>query len=112
MILQQNLANILQAIRDTQKVSLTELSEVLNISRSTLQNILNGTCNLRMDTIEQIASRLEVNPALLVSSSFTERQWESILFLFHGIESFSSLPREKKQEAAILLYRLALILSR
>ena len=55
MVLQKNLSAAMKVIRAARKQSITEFSEDLGIARSSLQDILNGTGNPRMDTVEYIA---------------------------------------------------------
>lgn len=67
MGLQHNLAAHLQEIRAARKLSLSEFSAELGIARSSLQSILRGASNPRMDTVELIAQSLGVEPTALLS---------------------------------------------
>ncbi len=52
---------------EERQLSLTEFSKELGIGKSSLQAYLNGQQNMRSDTIELIAEKLEITPAELVS---------------------------------------------
>lgn len=67
MGLQHNLAAHLLEIRTARKLSLSEFSAELGIARSSLQSILRGASNPRMDTVEVIAQSLGVAPIALLS---------------------------------------------
>lgn len=103
---QENLSNLLSAVRTTRKLTLTEFAEELDISRTSLQTLLSGKCNPRLDTVERIANHLKIDPALLVSSSFSEEQWKVIFYLFNAIDAFSNLPDARKREASELIQGL------
>ena len=61
MTICENLGSYLNGIRKASGKSITELSDELGISRSSLQSILNGTGNPRSDTLEHIAARLGID---------------------------------------------------
>ena len=67
MAICENLAHRLHAIRTERGMTITEFSELLGIARSSLQQILSGRGNPRMDTVEHIARRLEMDPLSLLS---------------------------------------------
>lgn len=68
MAMCENLARRLNEIRKKRGLSITEFSEELDISRSSLQSILLCKGNPRTDTIEHIARKLGVSPISLLSS--------------------------------------------
>ena len=103
---QENLSNLLNAVRKTRKLTITEFSEELDISRTSMQTLLSGKCNPRLDTVERIANHLKIDPALLVSSTFSEEQWQVIFYLFNGIDAFSDLTDERKHKAISLIHEL------
>ncbi|MCU7380934.1 helix-turn-helix domain-containing protein [Hominibacterium faecale] len=106
MTLQSNLSNVINAIRKTRGLTITEFSEELGISRSAMQTLLNGKCNPRMDTLEQISDRLNVDPSILISSNFSEEEWKLIFLFFNGIDAFCQLSEEDKRNAATLICEL------
>lgn len=101
MTLQQNLSNTMKAIRSIRKISITEFSEEIGVSRSEAQGILRGTSNPRLDTIQCIADNLNIDPLLI--SSFSETQLEVSLLLLKSFDFFSKLSSEEQKEAARLL---------
>ena len=102
MTLQQNLSNTMKAIRSIRKISITEFSEEIGVSRSEAQGILRGTSNPRLDTIQCIADNLNIDPLVLISS-FSETQLEVSLLLLKSFYFFSKLSSEEQKEAARLL---------
>ena len=102
MTLQQNLSNTMKAIRSIRKISITEFSEEIGVSRSEAQGILRGTSNPRLDTIQCIADNLNIDPLVLISSS-SETQLEVSLLLLKSFDFFSKLSSEEQKEAARLL---------
>ena len=67
MDIQKNIAAAIRAAMEERQLSLTEFSKELGIGKSSLQAYLNGQQNMRSDTIELIAEKLEITPAELVS---------------------------------------------
>ena len=100
----------MNALRISRRQSIAEFSEELGVSRSFMQDLLNGNGNPRMDTIEHLADRLQMNPAALFSSSFSEGQFETALLLLQTLEVFSKLPEEERKHSAALFHELILIL--
>ena len=83
-----NLGDHLDKIRKEKGLSITAFSERLGIARSSLQAILNGTGNPRSDTIELIASRLNLDYQTLLSAptadnapNLTDQQKRDLLLL-------------------------------
>ena len=67
MQIEKNIAAMLQSkMKETGKTKL-EFSKELGILRSTLQGYLKGDKCLRSDSIEEIAKRLDLSPARLIS---------------------------------------------
>ena len=106
MSLQKNLSNVMNAIRRSRDQSLTMFAKELDISRSSLQEILNGTGNPRMDTIEHIAKRLNMDPLILLSCSYSEEQLEIAMPLLQITDSLSGLSEKKKHEFILLFQQL------
>ena len=73
MQIEKNIAAMLQSkMKETGKTKL-EFSKELGIPRSTLQGYLKGDKCLRSDSIEEIAKRLDLSPAQLISGpEYTE----------------------------------------
>lgn len=67
MAICENLARHLHIIREQCGMTITEFSDHCGIARSSMQLILSGKGNPRLDTIEHIARRLDVNPLSLLT---------------------------------------------
>ncbi len=100
----------MNALRIRRRLSIAEFSEELGISRSSMQDLLNGNGNPRMDTLEHIAARLHMEPAALFSCTFSDAQTETALLLLQSLDAFSSLSEEKRKHAAELLLELILMI--
>lgn len=106
MALQKNLSAIMNVIRTSRNLSVTEFSEELGISRSYAQELLSGRGNPRMDTIEHIAARLRINPLVLLSCPYSKEQTESFLFLLVLIRRLSMLSGDEREEFFSLLRKV------
>ena len=110
MLLQQNFSNAMTVIKAARRLSITDFSAQADVSRSTMQNILKESCNLRMDTVEHIAEHLGVHPAVLLFPGYSNSQLEFALLLLDTLEVFSNLPKSRQLRAARLLYHLIRLL--
>ena len=97
-------------IKAARKLSVTDFSEETGISRSAMQEILKGTCNPRIDTVEHIAKNLHVHPAALLFPACSNSQLEFTLLLLQTLEAFSKLPKKRQLRAAKLFYHLTRML--
>ena len=111
MVLQKNLSAAMKVIRAARKQSITEFSEDLGIARSSLQDILNGTGNPRMDTVEYIADQLNVSPMALLSGSFQDEQLQTALLLVQTIDAVSKLSEDQLLEFGELFQKMILLLT-
>lgn len=106
MLLRQNFSNAMTVIKAARKLSITDFSKETGISRSAMQEILKGNCNLRIDTVEHIASNLGLHPAVLLFPDCSNAQQEFALLLLQTLEAFSKLPKHRQRRAAKLFYCL------
>lgn len=106
MGIQKNMAKVIRVLKEQRRQSLTEFSEDLEISRSTLQEYLNGTGNPRADTIDHLAAKLNVDPAVLVSGKFEETNVPRTLALLDTFEIISTLPMDKRKIFADLFMQM------
>lgn len=100
MQLQQNFSNSMKTVYANRKKTLTAFSDELGISRSSLQEILKGNGNPRIDTVEHIASRLGVDPLLLLSTSCSDEDVQLLISLFRLSDVACTLSNDKKVELA------------
>lgn len=104
MNLQKNFSNNMNVIHGSHSKTLTEFAEELCISRSSLQDILRGKCNPRIDTVEQIARQLGMDPLTLLSCPDS-----GTLTPIHGL---SQLSEEDRVELAAHFYAIIRILAK
>lgn len=97
MGIQHNMATIIRLIMQQRQKTLTEFSEELEISRSALQAYLREEGNPSIATVEHLARKLEVDPAVLVTGMFEPDQAKITLMLFGLIKEVADLPEEKRQ---------------
>jgi transcriptional regulator with XRE-family HTH domain len=65
--LQRTIGNNLKAYRHARGLSQEAYADVLEVHRTRMGKLERGECNLRLRTLEGIASRLEVDPIVLLS---------------------------------------------
>ena len=106
MALQENLASVMRAYKQHHHQSLTEFADYLEISRSTLQEYVNGTGNPRIDTLEHLATKLDLDPMILLSGTFDQTQMKVALLLIDLVEAISQLDSAKRKRFAELFLQL------
>lgn len=112
MTLQKNFSHNLTAFYRRHAKTLTAFSEELGISRSSLQEIMKGNSNSRLDTVELVAKALGTNPLLLLSNSYTEEELTLLLPLLQFSDASLSLSDDEKQELASHFHAIIDILMR
>ena len=110
-MLEKNLAAAMRVLRASRNQSITEFAEDLGIARSSLQDILSGTGNPRMDTVEFIAEQLDVDPVALLSGAFDESQLQTAILLLNTIDAVSRLPAEQQIAFGRLFQQMILLLN-
>lgn len=108
MRLQKNLTHFMRYIKDSRQRSLAEFSEELGIARSTLQKLLSGNANPRIDTIEFIANRLETDPLLLLS--FEEEHVDSAILMAKSLQAVSKMDSEQRAQFLDMFQKLVKLL--
>ncbi len=98
MGIQHNMATVIRMIMQQRQKTLSEFSEELEISRSALQTYLREEGNPSIATIEHLARKLEVDPAVLVTGVMEPDQTKITLMLFEMIRDVADLPEEKKHQ--------------
>lgn len=106
MGIQQNVAHMMRAFKAERHKSTAEFSEELEISRSTLQEYLNGTGNPSVSMLDHIARKLEVDPMVLVSGAFSQKRVDVVLLMFRTTKVVAELPEEKRRIFARLFLRI------
>ncbi len=110
MSLQKNLANAMKAFKASRHLSISDFSEELGISCSSMQTLLKGSGNPRMDTIEHIAAQLEIEPHVLLSVSFSESQLEFAMHILDSLDFFSKLSTAEREAFASLFLKMLLMI--
>ena len=72
MGIQENMSKSIRSLKEVQHKSLVELSEELEISRSTLQKYLDGHGNPSLKMVEHLAEKLHVDPIFLLMDTIKE----------------------------------------
>ena len=102
MTIQQNVAEMMRMCKEQRHLSTAEFSSELEISRSTLQEYLNGTGNPSMVMLDHIAGKLDIDPVVLVSGMFEPSQIEIVLLLYRTTKEIIALPDGKRMRFAEL----------
>lgn len=102
---------LIYSLRENRKRNLEDFSSELGISHGTLQNIFSQRSNLRLDTVEIIAQRLNTPPIQLLSQQYPEAEVNHAALLLETVELFSALPPKRRKEAAALFCRLLVLLA-
>ena len=90
MGIQENMSKSIRSLKEVQHKSLVELSEELEISRSTLQKYLDGHGNPSLKMVEHLAEKLHVDPIFLLTEMFEPSQQEVVLLLMDTIRNLPS----------------------
>lgn len=101
MALKKKIAFVLNAIRISRGLSITAFAQELEIGRSTLEELLNGTANPTLDTLQHIADKLQIDPLALFSISGTKAQALLFQILVQMIDNTIPLSKEHQEEFAM-----------
>jgi len=103
----ENLSERLNEIRKEKNRSVVEFAEELGISRSSLQSLLSGRGNPRIDTIEYIAQQLDVDALELLSPWGEEATQRQAQHLANVICSTARLTAVQRQELMASLLEIS-----
>lgn len=106
MLLSQNLSFFLSVVQAEEGLNLSELAQKLGVARSSLQKMLLGQGNPRLDTVERIARKLHVDPTLPLVCSRNERQLEALSLLLEFLRMATALDPDRRRKLAELLPEL------
>lgn len=104
--MQHNLAKTMRTLKELRCESTAEFAKELEISRSTLQDYLNGTGNPTLRTLEHMADKLGIDPQLLLSGGFPTERADVAPLILQTICEGMSLPKEKRQRVAELFVQI------
>ena len=110
--IKQNLSKSLKSYRSLERKSLVDFAEKLSIGKTTLQDIESCKANPTLDTVQQIADRLNVSPLSLLSDCYDPSDLHMAQLLLHTLDRFDQLSIEDQEKGVILFDALIRILSR
>lgn len=96
MGIQKNVASILQLYMAEKHKTFAEFSDELQIARSSLQLYLKGEGNPTIQTIEQMAEKMEMDPAILLTGMLDLDKREIAYTLLTTLQKVGALPKEKQ----------------
>ena len=103
MPLVETLSERLKEMRSKKGCSVAEFAEELGISRSSLQSLLNGKGNPRIDTIEHMAKQLGIDPLELLTSETDNSEMRKIRAFANILSNTAQLPTAQQK---LLMRRL------
>lgn len=106
--MQENLAAVLRAFMKAEGYTLSEFADKLEISRSTLQEYLKAQGNPCIAMVEQLAQKMGIDPAVLLTS---RGQSEISGMLLERIPQVSAMDVDEKRHLIELVSEMVLILS-
>lgn len=84
--------------REKKGFSLEKFAEDLGISKTTLQNIEKGEANPTLETVQQIATQLNVSPLALLSEEYNADELMTAQMLLELLECFRKLTEADRQK--------------
>lgn len=109
MEIRLNVAETVKRLMRERQKTLSELSEDLDIPLSSMKNYVNGTSNLRADTIEVLADKFGMTPAELISR-FPDG-WRQADAVVRAAKVFSGLTPEQQTSGVDLFLQLVALFS-
>lgn len=109
MEIRLNVAETVKRIMRERQKTLSELSEELDIPLSSMKNYVNGTSNLRADTLEVLAEKLGMTPAELISRS--PDGWRQADAAVQAAKLFGGLTPERQSVGVDLFLQLTTLFS-
>lgn len=107
----ENLAKNLRALRAIQGCSLVHYTKLLNISKSTLQEIEHGHPP-HLDTVECIARSLNIPVSILLSDAFSPDQNDHAIKLLLKLDWYSSWEPQDREELLSLCCQIVRLLNK
>ena len=106
MGIQENMADMMRALKKNRGQSMGAISEELGIAPSTLQDYLKGKGNPTVKMVEHLAEQLEIDPIALISGKIESEQYEIILLMLDTVHAVSDLPQPRRLKFADLFLEL------
>lgn len=105
-----NISLALRWYKEVNRLSMSEFAEELGIAVSSLQSYLNGTANPRLDTIEQLAAKMNIPIIEMVSGPTPE--WKRAETILRAAKEFSVLSPEQQEEGIRLFLQLVALFAK
>ena len=106
----QNISLILRWYKEANNLSMSELANELGIAVSSLQRYLDGSANLRVDTVELLAEKTHIPVMEMVSGHTPE--WERAETIVRAAREFSDLSEEKREQGVQLFLQLVALFTK
>lgn len=107
----QNLSKNLRMLRTMRGCSLVHYAKLLNISKSTLQEIEHGHPP-HLDTVECISRSLDIPVSVLLSDSFSADSHDHIMQVLLGLEWYASWTPQDRENMASLCEQILQLLDK
>ena len=109
MPVSENIAAFMRRYKEDRHLSIMELSQELGISKNTVAGCLNGSGNLRSDTIGVIVKKCGVPATEIISAQ--PPGWERAEIMEQAARIFSDLSPEHRNQAVTLFIALVDLLA-
>ena len=104
MQVKENVANMIRQYKIEHKLSLYGLSEELGMAPSSVQSYLNKEVNPRLDTLVQLAKKMDTSLMELISGPTPE--WERTAAIVRAAREFSGMSPEQREKGIQLFLSL------
>lgn len=109
MLISENLARLLQRMKEERQLSFTDFAIELGIPKSSLESYINGTGNPRADTLEMLAAELNVPLAEIVSGPLPGQ--EKAETIIRAAKELSGLSQNRRERGMQLFQELTALFS-
>ena len=110
MGIQQNIAEMLRAIKANRGKTMEAWAEELGIAPSTLQEYMKGIGNPTVKMVEHLAEKMGIAPLSLMVGDVEPEQYQAVLLMLDTIQAVSVLHHPKRVRFAELFLELVLLL--
>lgn len=109
MGIQENIAEMLRAIKANSGKTTEGWSEELGIASSTLQEYLKGDGNPTVKMVEHLAEKMDISPIALMAGDLDSERYQTVLLMLDSIRAVSVLSQPKRVRFAELFLELVLL---
>ena len=110
MSVKKSIAYALRQYKEANHLSMNEFAEELGIAVSSLQCYMNGTANIRIETLELIAKKIRIPVIEMVSGPTPE--WEQAETIVRAAKELGSLTAEQQEEGIQLFLALVALFAK